>query len=99
MLPRVEEEYEDVEADDECREVAEEWMVAAGMGPNGEIGLEVEMGMREIDKNHSWGDAFDKFNDPMNLPGFIALEKSKDDAEVLRTKFGRIQKLPFPVNK
>ncbi|XP_063392313.1 uncharacterized protein LOC134677816 [Cydia fagiglandana] len=81
VLPRVEEEYENVENDDEARDVAEEWMVVAAMGPTGELGLEVEMGLREIDTNHSWADAFEKFNDPLSLPGFITLEKLKDCVE------------------
>ena len=78
VLPRVEEEYEDVGENGEELIVEDEWMVAARMGPNGELGPEVEMGIREIDRNYSWGDAFQQFSDPLNLPGFVTVEKCND---------------------
>jgi len=81
VVPHVGDEYEEAEEDEEAANVEEEWMVAAGMGPNGEAGPEVEIGTREIDRNHSWEEAYEQFSDPSSLPGFVLQEKAKDSAE------------------
>ncbi|KAL2458116.1 Uncharacterized protein Adt_46094 [Abeliophyllum distichum] len=60
----VDEEYEEIEDIELQSEgvLLEEWMLAASMGQMFDYGEDVELGLRDFDTSHNWGECLERYS-------------------------------------
>lgn len=68
--------FEDVPGPGDAPAGRDEWMVAARMGPRGQV-EQVELGRREQDISYDWHASSDAYGDINRLRNFIALSKAE----------------------
>ncbi|KAL2462147.1 ATP-dependent DNA helicase [Abeliophyllum distichum] len=63
IIDLVDEEFEETEEIDLESEgvFLEEWMLAASMGPMFDYGQDVELGLRDFDTSHNWGECLERY--------------------------------------